>query len=89
MTLLRPLPNRRIGPRPCQGPIERRDFAVASPNRRRPTECKSKAAPAQIEGAHFLLIFILFFPLHLYALQYGCNSVGFIFLHFLLLLYKC
>ena len=58
--LLLPLPNRRTGPRPCQGPIERRDFAVASPNRRRPTECKSKAASPQSKDTHFSYFYLIF-----------------------------
>ena len=83
VTLLLPSPNRRIGPSPCQGPIERRDYAVAKPNRRRPAECQLKAAspnrrrPAECQSKdatawvemHSFFTFILFFPSYFLCLS--------------------
>ena len=53
--------NRRTGPHWCHPLIEGHDLTGASPNRRRPTKCKSKGATAWVERHSFFLLLSYFF----------------------------
>ena len=66
-------------------PVEGQNLTGAGPNRRRPTECKSKAATAWVERHSFFLLLSYFFLHIFYAFRYGCNSVGFYLSAFYLL----
>ena len=67
-------------------PIEGQDLTGASPNRRRPAECKSKDFLPGLKYTHFSYFYLLFFFLYIfYAFRYGCNSIGFYLSAFYLL----
>ena len=73
----------------CHGQLKAMTCCMLAPNRKRPIEADSKGTPPPNRRSSFFLLSTLFLLLYFYALQYGCNSVGFIFCTFLLLSYKC
>ena len=64
--------------------IKRRVLTDSRPKSKGARRVESKDAASWIEKAYFPF-FILFLSLHFITIQYGCNSVGYLFSAFLLL----